>query len=79
MTALIFVGIYRRNREQGAPKGGIIIEQSEPPLSLQIAKYENQESGANDGIRTRDHSDHNRGLYQLSYVRHKGIDWLCYS
>ena len=29
-------------------------------------------NGANDGIRTRDHSDHNRGLYQLSYVRHAG-------
>ena len=24
-----------------------------------------------DGTRTRDHSDHNRGLYQLSYGRHQ--------
>ncbi|GEM_PF-4807756 len=28
-------------------------------------------NGATDGIRTHDHSDHNRGLYQLSYGRHK--------
>jgi hypothetical protein len=27
--------------------------------------------GATDGIRTHDHSDHNRGLYQLSYRRHR--------
>ncbi len=27
-------------------------------------------NGAVDGTRTRDHSDHNRGLYQLSYNRH---------
>jgi hypothetical protein len=26
-----------------------------------------------DGIRTRDHRDHNPGLYQLSY-RHRGAD-----
>jgi hypothetical protein len=29
------------------------------------------ENGANDGARTRDNLDHNQGLYQLSYVRHK--------
>lgn len=28
--------------------------------------------GATDGIRTHDNSDHNRGLYQLSYGRHEG-------
>lgn len=30
----------------------------------------NRENGATDGTRTHDHSDHNRGLYQLSYSRH---------
>ena len=29
--------------------------------------------GANDGVRTRDHRNHNPGLYQLSYVRHEVI------
>lgn len=29
-----------------------------------------RENGADDGTRTRDNSDHNRGLYQLSYDRH---------
>ena len=27
-------------------------------------------NGVNDGIRTRDRSDHNRELYQLSYAHH---------
>ena len=27
--------------------------------------------GANDGARTRDNQNHNLGLYQLSYVRHR--------
>ena len=28
--------------------------------------------GASDGIRTRDGRNHNPGLYQLSYARHRG-------
>ena len=28
-------------------------------------------NGANDGARTRDNQNHNLGLYQLSYVRHR--------
>ena len=30
-----------------------------------------KKNGANDGDRTRDNLDHNQGLYQLSYVRHR--------
>ncbi len=29
-----------------------------------------KKNGATDGTRTHDNSDHNRGLYQLSYGRH---------
>jgi hypothetical protein len=32
-----------------------------------IIPYKN---GVSDGARTRDHSDHNRELYQLSYAHH---------
>ena len=32
-------------------------------------------NGAMDGTRTHDHSDHNRGLYQLSYHRHRGTEY----
>ncbi len=35
-----------------------------------FAEGEIRGDGANDGTRTHDHSDHNRALYQLSYVRH---------
>ena len=31
-----------------------------------------RKSGASDGIRTRDGRNHNPGLYQLSYARHRG-------
>ncbi len=33
-------------------------------------------TGAMDGTRTHDHSDHNRGLYQLSYHRRSGAAYL---
>ncbi len=32
-----------------------------------------QKSGVSDGARTRDISDHNRVLYQLSYAHHEGV------
>jgi hypothetical protein len=35
-----------------------------------ILMHKNGGNGATDGARTHDHSDHNRGLYQLSYSRH---------
>ena len=34
--------------------------------------------GVNDGARTRDIPDHNRVLYQLSYVHHVLIECLVY-
>ncbi len=34
--------------------------------------------GVNDGARTRDIPDHNRVLYQLSYVHHVLIEYLVY-
>ena len=30
-------------------------------------------SGARNGVRTRDHRNHNPGLYQLSYSRHNVV------
>ena len=37
---------------------------------LWIGYIVQMENGAIDGTRTHDNSDHNRGLYQLSYSRH---------
>jgi hypothetical protein len=37
-----------------------------------LANEDKGGNGAIDGARTRDNSDHNRALYQLSYDRHKG-------
>jgi aromatic ring-cleaving dioxygenase len=38
---------------------------------LVVIRFRSREGGATDGTRTHDHSDHNRGLYQLSYRRHR--------
>ena len=38
-----------------------------------LIKMEVFEYGAIDGARTHDNRDHNPGLYQLSYNRHKDL------
>ena len=38
---------------------------------LGLVDRRRERKGVADGIRTRDHRDHNPGLYQLSY-RHRG-------
>ena len=37
---------------------------------MQVNIPDKKKNGAADGARTRDNSDHNRVLYQLSYSRH---------
>lgn len=42
-------------------------------LQAPVHKFDHQKkNGAIDGARTRDNLDHNQGLYQLSYDRHRG-------
>ena len=51
----------------GGPAPSGIFARSEMPLGISDLRRQGQVA---DGIRTRDHRDHNPGLYQLSY-RHR--------
>ena len=67
ITAATAMGAAKPYRRLSARTRYLVAEASPSPL---IGSEAYALSGVADGTRTRDHRDHNPGLYQLSY-RHR--------